>query len=46
MRGWLTLVTENAVVVTCPWPLVPTRTPLSLYGNVVQMVPGVPRSLP
>ena len=37
--------TENAVVTTCPAPLTPTRTPRSLYGNVVQIVPGAPRSV-
>ena len=29
-----------------PGALVPTGTPQPLYGNVVQIVPGVPRSLP
>ena len=38
--------TENVVAVIWPAPFVPMRTPWPRYGNVVQIVPGVPRSSP
>src|SRR5262245_6114411 len=38
--------TENEVTVTCPAPFRPAGTPRPAYGNVVQIVPGTPRSLP
>jgi hypothetical protein len=34
--------TENDVTVAWPAPLRPSGTPRSWYGNVVQIVPGVP----
>ena len=38
--------TEKEVTAIWPAPLRPTGTPQPLYGNVVQIVPGVPVSLP
>ena len=46
MPGSDPLGTENAVAVTWPAPFTPTRTPRPAYGNVVQIVPGAPRSVP
>ena len=38
--------TENDAAVTWPAPFVPACTPRPAYGNVVQIVPGVPSSSP
>jgi len=37
---------ENDIAVTCPTPFVPGSAPQLLCVNVVQIVPGVPRSSP
>ena len=38
--------TEKVVATICPAPWTPGSTPHPAYGNVVQIVPGAPRSVP